>query len=111
MNEEQARRVGLNEALFREVNEQIRRLTDDFGTDEAAITVICECGDADCTDRLELSLSEYERVRSDGRTYVIARGHEFPEAERVVDSTERYDIVRKREGIPARLARERDPRS
>jgi hypothetical protein len=111
LSDEQARRVGLNEALFREVNEQIRRLTDDFGADEGTITVICECGDAGCTERLELGLAEYERVRADGRTYVIAKGHEFPEAERVVDSTDRYDVVQKREGTPARLARERDPRS
>ncbi len=111
MSDEQARRVGLNEALFREVNEQIRRLTEEFGEEEETITVICECGSADCTDRLELRLSEYGRVRSDGRLYVIAKGHEFPDVERVVDSTDRFDIVRKLGGIPAELARDTDPRS
>jgi hypothetical protein len=65
MSDEHARRVGLNEALFREVNEQIRSLADEFPAEDGAITVICECGDADCTDRLELRLSDYERVRTD----------------------------------------------
>lgn len=111
MNEEQARRVGLNEVLFREVNEQIRRLTDGFGTDEGAITIICECGNAECTDRLELRLSEYERVRDDSRLYAIAKGHDFPGVERVVRSADRYEIVQKREGTPAELAEELDPRS
>jgi uncharacterized cupin superfamily protein len=60
------------------VNEQIRRLSDDFGTDEDTITIIRECGDAACTERLELRLAEYERVRGDARTYVIAKGHECP---------------------------------
>jgi hypothetical protein len=111
LTDEQARRVGLNETLFREVNEQIRRLTDDFGTDEGTITIICECGDAVCTERLDLALSEYERVRADGRTYAIAKGHAFPDAERVVASTDSYEVVRKREGAPAELARETDPRA
>ena len=31
MSEEQARRVGLNESIFRQVNEQIESLNRDFG--------------------------------------------------------------------------------
>jgi hypothetical protein len=111
MSEEQARRVGLNEALFREVNEQIRSLTDEFSTDDGAITVICECGDADCTDRVELRLSDYERVRTDSLLYVIAKGHVFPEVERVVEKFDGYEVVEKRPGIAADLAEETDPRS
>jgi hypothetical protein len=111
MSEEQARRVGLNEALFREVNEQIRSLTDEFSTDDGAITVICECGDADCTDRVELRLSDYERVRTDSLLYVIAKGHVFPEVERVVEKSDGYEVVEKRPGIAADLAEETDPRS
>ena len=34
------RREGLTEALFGELNEQIRNLTDDLGTDGGTITVI-----------------------------------------------------------------------
>jgi microcompartment protein CcmL/EutN len=108
---ERARRVGLNEAIFRQVNEQIRGLNRTFGTDEGTMTVICECGSSDCTERLEVGLSTYERVRSDPRHYVIARGHEIPDVETVIEQTERYDVVQKHEGDPAELARETDPRS
>jgi hypothetical protein len=111
MSEEQARRVGLNEALFREVNEQIRSLADEFSAEDGAITVICECGDADCTERVELRLSDYERVRGDSLLYVIAKGHVFPEVERVVDGTDGYEVVEKRAGPAADLAEETDPRS
>jgi hypothetical protein len=111
MSDEQARRVGLNEALFREVNEQIRSLSDEFSADDGAIAVICECGDADCTERLEVRLSEYERVRSDSLLYVIAKGHAFPAVERVVESNDGHDVVQKQAGVAAELSEETDPRS
>ena len=111
MSEEQGRRVGLNEAIFREVNEQIETLNRDLGTDERTMTAVCECADGDCTDRLQISVSTYERVRTDPRRFVIVPGHELAEFEPVVESTEGYDIVQKREGAAAELARETDPRS
>ena len=111
MSDERARRVGLNEAIFRQVNEQIRDLNRDFATDEGTMTVICECGNADCTERLELPAQEYERVRSDARHYVIAKGHEIPSVETVVEQTDGYDIVQKDEGAAAELSKELDPRS
>jgi hypothetical protein len=41
--DERARRVGLNEAIFRQVNEQIRDLIRGFGTEQGTMSVICEC--------------------------------------------------------------------
>jgi hypothetical protein len=111
MSEEQGRRVGLNEAIFREVNEQIEALNRDLGTEERTMTAVCECADRNCADRLEISLSMYERVRSDPRSFVVIPGHELAEFEAVVESTDGYDIVQKREGAAAQLARETDPRS
>ena len=110
MSEERARRVGLNEAIFRQVNEQIRGLNQGFGT-EGTMTMICECGDADCTEQLTVRVSDYERVRRDARCYVIAKGHEIADVERVVEQADGYDVVQKREGTPAELSRELDPRS
>jgi hypothetical protein len=111
LGDEQARRVGLNEALFREVNEQIRGLNEELAADDGTMTVICECADADCAERLELRVSEYERVRSDSLLFVIAKGHQFPEAESVVDRRDGYDVVRKNESEAAEVAEETDPRS
>jgi hypothetical protein len=110
LSDEQARRVGLNEALFREVNEQIRGLNRELEADDGTMTVICECGDADCAERLEVRVSAYERVRSDSLLFLIATGHEFPEAEQVVEQADGYDVVRKVEDA-AELADETDPRS
>jgi hypothetical protein len=111
MSEEQARRVGLNESIFRQVNEQIESLNRDFGGGARTMTAICECADGDCAERLEITVAAYETVRADPRRYVIVPGHELPEFESVIERTERYEVVQKREGAPAALARETDPRS
>jgi hypothetical protein len=111
MSDARARRVGLNEAIFRQVNEQIRDVNRDLGTDEGMLTVICECGHSDCTERLEVSVSAYERIRSDSTLYVIAPGHEIPAVERVVEQADGFEVVRKDEGEPAELSRKLDPRS
>ena len=111
MSDDRARRVGLNEAIFRQVNEQIRDLNRTFETEEGTMTVICECGNSDCAERLELRVQDYERVRSDARHYVIAKGHEIPSVETVVEQTDGYDVVQKDEGVPAELSRDLDPRS
>jgi len=111
MSEEQARRVGLNESIFRQVNEQIENLNRDFGTDDRTMTVICECGNGDCALRLEISVPAYEAVRSDPRRYVIVPGHAIPEFESVLDRGDGYEVVEKDEGPAAELAEETDPRS
>lgn len=110
LGDELGRRAGLNEAIFREVNEQIRSLDEELGDDEGTISVICECSDADCTERLDVPVSDYERVRDDSFLYVIARGHEVPGVERVVERREGWDVVRKL-GVAREIAEETDPRS
>ena len=110
MDEERERRVGLNEAIFRQVNEQIRTVGDTLGTDDGKITVICECGDAMCTDRLELPLADYERVRGDSLLYVVTSGHVIPDVEQVVERRNGWEVVQK-VGAAAEVAEETDPRS
>jgi hypothetical protein len=107
---DQDKRVGMNEAIFRQVNEQIKSLGNELGADNETITVICECGDAVCTERLELPLAEYERIRGDSLLYVIAHGHEFPEIETIVEENEGYDVVRKRADEAVEIAEKTDPR-
>jgi hypothetical protein len=111
MSDERARRVGLNESIFRQVNEQIESLNRDLGTDDRTMTAICECANGDCTERLEISVAAYEAVRADPRRYIIISGHAVPEYESVVESGDGYDVVEKVDGTAAELAEETDPRS
>jgi hypothetical protein len=97
-----------NQVLFREVNEHIAELTALAGEIDVKLFV-CECGDSTCAESLELTASEYERVRSDGGRFVVVRGHEAPGREHVVDGTARFLVVETL-GAAASIARESDPR-
>jgi hypothetical protein len=108
--DERARRIGHNEALFREVNERIEKVSQALQATSERLEILCECGDQSCTERLDVPLAEYERVRSDPTLFFVRTGHELPEVEDIVEQTPEYDVVRKPEGGPAELARELDPR-
>jgi hypothetical protein len=102
--DERARRLGENEILYREVNERVRELSDEFGLVAEQVDFVCECARLDCTERLRMTVGEYEHVRSDPAQFAIRPGHEFPEVEYVVEEREGYHVIRKREGGPAELA-------
>jgi hypothetical protein len=109
-------RLAKNEALFREVNERIAEITAGLSSTvsqpEALDGVVCECADPLCLERVgPLSIAEYEKVRKDPRRFIIAAGHQSPDVENVVEKQQAYWIVEKHEGVPADVARERDPRS
>jgi hypothetical protein len=53
--------------------------------------------------------SEYEAVRSSAKRFLVARGHELPEVERVVEDNERFCIVEKT--METEFMAETDPRS
>jgi hypothetical protein len=104
-------RLGMNEAVFRAVNERIQEVADAFQLTSEGLDLICECGDAQCTERITLSRADYEQLRADPRHFAVARGHEAPPVEEVVERRPGYVIVRKLEGIPEEIARKTDPRS
>jgi hypothetical protein len=107
-------RVARNEALFREFNERVADMAEtfDFLGEEDALRIefVCECGDLDCLERLELTRAAYEEVRSNPKRFVVVPGHEKAEIERVVARGEGYFVVEKLEEA-ADVAIEHDPRS
>jgi hypothetical protein len=99
--------VARNEAFFRAVNEGIAEASERFESDEAEF--LCECGDAHCTHRIEVSLDEYENVRSHPRRFLVKRGHDLPEVEDVVQQRRRYAIVEKVDRVAAAIVRRLNP--
>ena len=97
------------ETLFREVNERIAENAEGF--DQRRPEFICECGDPACTHRVEASLDEYEEVRADPTTFILAPGHEDQEIERVVENRGRYAIVEKVQRTVRALVKRNDPRA
>ena len=99
-----------NQTLFREVNERIEQLADHFGAD-GQNPLICECGNAECTQQIELTAAEYERVRVHASRFIVALNHENPETESIIEQNDRFAVVETYAGAPSRIARETDPRS
>ena len=69
----------------------------------------CECGDAGCTTSIALTPAEYAGVRSYATHFAMARNHENPESDRVVEENERYAVVETVTGDAAKRARRTDP--
>jgi hypothetical protein len=103
-----------NEALFREINERVSRMRDQAGESlgdaDDLLDFLCECARQDCLEKLQMTLTEYERVRSVPTDFVVAPGHQVAEIERILSENERFTVVRK-EGRAAEIARKRDLRS
>lgn len=102
-------RAARTEALFRETNEAIERGLWP-GNRSDAVRFRCECSHMDCHTIIQLTLGEYETVRDNPRRFVIAEGHETPEAEVVVERHRDYLVVEKR-GVSGAEAERLDPRS
>ena len=88
-------RAARNEAIFREVNENIADLEESFGEAASGPVYICECANADCTERLTVEPAAYRRVRESPRWFLLLPGHEIPQIERVVERHPRYLVVEK----------------
>jgi hypothetical protein len=104
-------RIGLNEAVFREVNERIEDLAETFDLKSQPLDLICECGDASCVQRISMTHAEYEQLRSEAHRFAVYPGHESPDVEQIVQKRGGYDIVQKNKGLPERIAEQTDPRS
>jgi len=66
-----------------------------FRGEETKLGIVCECDDAQCEERLIVTVSAYERVRSDPLRFFIVPGHEDPRIEQVIERTQTYLVVRK----------------
>ena len=88
-------RAARNEALFREVNENIARLEERHGATLTEPVFICECANAGCAEQLAIDPGTYRRVREQPRLFFVRQGHEEPQLERVVEKHRDFLIVEK----------------
>ena len=98
-----------NEALFRNVNEQIEDLSKTVPPDEPLMEFLCECDNRDCVEKISATRAEYEAVRSVATNFIVVPGHEDPDVEHIVLQNERFLVVQK-EGRAAQEAEKGDPR-
>ena len=102
-------RMARNEAASREINERIEEA---YQSEPPAnrIDIVCECARMTCDAAIDITLDEYEHVRKDARHFVILPEHFVGDIERIVFENDRFAVVAKREGVPADVARDENPR-
>jgi hypothetical protein len=105
-------RAGINQSIFREINERVKELNDNSELLLAVGEWLCECARRECSERIEMTPEEYERVRQDGARFFIAPSeeHVWLDVEQVVERRERYWVVEK-VGVAAVYAEKKDPRN
>ncbi|HZG34369.1 MAG TPA: hypothetical protein VEY87_00840 [Gaiellaceae bacterium] len=101
--------IARTEALVREVNERIAESAERFEADEAEF--VRECGDPTCSRRVAATLDEYEEVRRESTTFLLAAGHADERVEDVVHWMPTHTVVEKRHPLVATLVRQLDPRA
>jgi hypothetical protein len=105
------RRLAENEAIFRQINEQVQtgydetnRLAQEDGQPEFMVSVAsgstplqfyCECADEKCTQRFAISPQEYQDVHKNRKWFTVVPGHEVPSVETVVARKPTYTVVEK----------------
>ena len=105
-----AARVAMNQARFREANEEIQPRAVMAGVE--MVPFICECANPDCTKIIRVTPQEYEDVRSDSVLFLNAPGHEAHSREfaEVIARNDRY-VVTKKVGDAAPIVTRLDPRA
>lgn len=108
MGTQREERIARNEAIFRVGNERMAEWEErhEHGGTER---YLCECAEPDCTEKVELTHSQYEYVRSNSRWFVVIPGHEVPDVETVVDTHEGWNLIEKAPAVDD-IAEATDPR-
>lgn len=101
-------RRALNENVFREMNERLEQLGEEFG--EGVVDFLCECADPACSASLSVPVSVYEAVRDQPRRFLVLPGHQREGVERVVEEYADYLVIEKF-GEAGEVAEGTDPRT
>jgi hypothetical protein len=100
-------RRALNESVFREMNERLEWLGEEFG--DETVEFLCECADPACAAPLTIPVSLYETVRNHSRWFLVVPGHEREGIERVVQELPDCLVIEK-VGEAGEVAEDSDPR-
>jgi hypothetical protein len=107
---ERRERYARNEALFREVNERIRTLAEQWVRTSDPVEFLCECANPACAEGILVGLDDYESVRAHPTRFFVSPGHLDLEVERVVLERAEFWVVEKH-GAAGVTAAELDPRA
>ena len=106
----QQERLARNEVFFRSLNERIADAVDAHSADGHVYDFVCECSNPTCLERVHLTAADYEAVRADPKTFVLAPGHDRESIEKIVQPGFDHVIVEKL-GAAGAVAAASDPRA
>ena len=95
MDDQRVRRLAENEAIARQVNEQVEQLGQRWNAPGEPLEILCECSLAECTQRLHVSLTDYAAVREHDTRFLLVDSHVIEEIERRVGEVGDAIIVEK----------------
>ena len=106
--DERSARLAEHEAIFRAGNERINALVGDH-IDRAPY--LCECGDPQYFEQVQLANAEYEHERAHPARFFVVPGHEdLTAGEVVVEKSHRFAVVEE-QGEEAELVERTHPRA
>ena len=95
MDDYRERRLALNEAVARDVNERVEEAGADWHADDERIELICECSRNECAERIHVTRNEYREVRQSPVRFMVVDAHVAPEIETRVGSAGDATVVEK----------------
>jgi hypothetical protein len=94
--DERDKRIAKNETVLRATNREMERADQAEGaTLGELIEVLCECGRQGCGGVITMTVADYDAVHSQADRFVVLRGHESTEIEKVVEERAGYVVVDK----------------
>jgi hypothetical protein len=111
MTDERIRRIGQNEALYRQVNEKVRGINEGVATMMGTFDILCECGTLECMEHISVTPQVYEQTRADPHRFIVLPGHQIDDIEAVVSEHGNYIVLEKLPPEAREIAEEMDPRS
>jgi hypothetical protein len=94
--DEREERIAKNETVLRATNREMERADKAEGaTLGELIEVLCECGRQGCGGVITMTVVDYDAVHSQADRFVVLRGHENTEIEKVVEERAGYFVVDK----------------
>jgi hypothetical protein len=84
-----------NEQVFRDYNNRRVAFEQDADSTGELVPFVCECADPECIEGMELSIDDFMAAHSAPNRFAVKPGHVYPEAERVLDTRDRFWVVEK----------------
>jgi hypothetical protein len=88
-------RLAQNQELFRTANARLEEHVEKHVGNSQRVPFLCECADAFCLGRVELTLEEYGGVRARDNRFAIVPGHPRVEGEQIVEHHDGFHVVEK----------------